>query len=62
MAQQIVQAIIPEATCDLHDSERRIRCGLVGREGEKSEFSVSVANLDRALLEAYARTIKANSL
>ena len=59
-AEEIVQTILPAARCELYDHEKRMRCGLLGSNAEKNEFSVLVRIVDRALLESYARTLKAN--
>lgn len=57
-SEEIVQAIIPEAKCEIWDYEHRIRCGLVDRDGEKKEFSLLLENLEQDVLEQYARALK----
>lgn len=57
--EEIVQAIVPQAKCELHDYEFRIRCGLVDVDGEKKEFSLLRARLDPTTLENFAYELKA---
>lgn len=59
-AEEIIRTIHPTARCELHDHEQRIRCGVLDCDGAKNEFSLLIGKVDRALLEAYARTLKAN--
>lgn len=57
-AERIVRDIIPQAKCELHDYEHRIRCGLVDSDGEKKEFSLLLDDLEQDVLEMHARALK----
>lgn len=57
-AEEIVQVIVPEARCEVHDYEHRIRCGLVAA-GEKLEFSLLLEGLETDVLETHARDLQA---
>lgn len=56
-AEQIVQAIAPEAKCEIWDYEHRIRCGFVDADGKKHEFSLVLGGFDRQILEANAKAL-----
>lgn len=57
-AQRIVQAIVPEATCEISDSGEQISCGTVDASGKRHEFSLAVGVLDRTILQANARSLE----
>ncbi|MGI8610759.1 MAG: hypothetical protein ACR2KH_00555 [Sphingomicrobium sp.] len=56
--ERIVQTIVPEATCEISDDGEQISCGTVDASGRTHEFSLLIGNLDRAILEANARTLE----
>ena len=58
-AERIVQAIVPEAKCEIHDYENRIKCGLVDTDGAKKEFSLVLETLEADILESNARALRA---
>lgn len=56
--QKIVQAIVPEAKCEVWDFENRIRCGTVDSRGNVQEFSLVIDDLEMDIIEAHARVLK----
>lgn len=56
--QRIVQTIVPEATCEISDNGEQISCGTVDASGKRHEFSLVIGDLDKAILQANARSLE----
>jgi hypothetical protein len=57
-AQRIVQAIVPEAKCQVRGGDNQIRCGLLDTDDQAKSFTVLLKNLDKGILESHARMLK----
>ncbi len=58
--ERIVQTIVPEATCEIWDSDEQIKCGAIDASGRKHEFSLVIGNLDKGNLEANSRALESS--
>ncbi len=56
--ERIVQTIVPEATCEISDDGEHISCGTVDASGKRHQFSLMIGDLDRATLQANARSLE----
>jgi hypothetical protein len=56
--ERIVQTIVPEATCEVSDDGEQISCGTVDASGKTHRFSLVIGELDRAIVQANARSLE----
>jgi hypothetical protein len=56
--ERVVQTIVPEATCELSNDREHISCGTVDASGKRHEFTLTIGELDRANVEANARSLE----
>ncbi len=57
-AERVVQAIVPEAKCQIRGHDNQIECGLLDTDDRAKSFMVLLKNLDTGILESHARMLK----